>query len=229
MAANTDIEPPRVTRESFDAVLFDLDGVVTDTADIHSAAWERVFDDYLEKRAKDRNEAFVPFDEDDYLSAVHEVPIITKERLQEVLRFLADFAAMIGTLTAERLQRKNAFDSLQAQAQLFSGITETASDAVVLVDHDGCIRLWNRAAEMVFGYTSAEASDRNVWQLLAPERHLSDYAEVFKTFRDGGLRRGGGATTELQAVHKDGQEISVRPSTWSIEVRGEGRGAAACR
>ncbi len=37
-----------VTPERFDAVLFDLDGVVTDTASGHAAAWARVFDDFLE-------------------------------------------------------------------------------------------------------------------------------------------------------------------------------------
>jgi beta-phosphoglucomutase-like phosphatase (HAD superfamily) len=31
----------------FDAVLFDLDGVVAQTANLHAAAWKRLFDDYL--------------------------------------------------------------------------------------------------------------------------------------------------------------------------------------
>ena len=33
----------------YDAVLFDLDGVVTKTADIHAIAWKTLFDQYLEK------------------------------------------------------------------------------------------------------------------------------------------------------------------------------------
>lgn len=52
-----------LSRENFDAVLFDLDGVLTDTARIHSACWKRMFDSYLELRP----EPFVPFDpKDDY-------------------------------------------------------------------------------------------------------------------------------------------------------------------
>ena len=35
---------------SFDAVIFDLDGVVTKTALVHSAAWKKMFDDYLKER-----------------------------------------------------------------------------------------------------------------------------------------------------------------------------------
>jgi beta-phosphoglucomutase family hydrolase len=44
------------------ACLFDLDGVLTQTAKVHAAAWRQMFDDYLRKRARRTNEAFVPFD-----------------------------------------------------------------------------------------------------------------------------------------------------------------------
>ena len=39
-----------ITREHFDAVIFDLDGVVTQTARVHAAAWKRLFDEYREER-----------------------------------------------------------------------------------------------------------------------------------------------------------------------------------
>ncbi len=41
----------RITSAEFDAVIFDLDGVVTHTAAVHAHAWKRVFDEYLERRA----------------------------------------------------------------------------------------------------------------------------------------------------------------------------------
>jgi beta-phosphoglucomutase family hydrolase len=41
---------PAITRERFDAVLFDLDGVLTSTAAIHAEAWKRMFDDYLSRQ-----------------------------------------------------------------------------------------------------------------------------------------------------------------------------------
>jgi beta-phosphoglucomutase family hydrolase len=44
------------------ACLFDLDGVLTQTAKVHSAAWKQMFDDYLRERARGADEAFVPFD-----------------------------------------------------------------------------------------------------------------------------------------------------------------------
>ena len=44
------------------ACLFDLDGVLTDTARIHAAAWKEMFDGYLRDRARRLGESFVPFD-----------------------------------------------------------------------------------------------------------------------------------------------------------------------
>jgi beta-phosphoglucomutase family hydrolase len=44
------------------ACLFDLDGVLTQTAKVHAAAWKQMFDAYLQERAKRTGEKFVPFD-----------------------------------------------------------------------------------------------------------------------------------------------------------------------
>jgi beta-phosphoglucomutase family hydrolase len=44
------------------ACLFDLDGVLTQTAKVHAAAWKQMFDDYLRRRAAASGEEFVPFD-----------------------------------------------------------------------------------------------------------------------------------------------------------------------
>src|SRR5687768_17355483 len=57
-----------VTRDRFDAVLFDLDGVLTSTAAIHAAAWKSMFDDFLTRHAESigadasQEERLRPFD-----------------------------------------------------------------------------------------------------------------------------------------------------------------------
>src|SRR3974390_1414563 len=38
---------PAITRGKYDAILFDLDGVITNTASLHAASWKQVFDEYL--------------------------------------------------------------------------------------------------------------------------------------------------------------------------------------
>jgi beta-phosphoglucomutase family hydrolase len=42
--------------------LFDMDGVLTQTATVHAAAWQEMFDDFLRRRARATGEPFVPFD-----------------------------------------------------------------------------------------------------------------------------------------------------------------------
>jgi beta-phosphoglucomutase-like phosphatase (HAD superfamily) len=70
---------------SFDAVLFDLDGVVTRTAGLHASAWKTLFDDFLRQRAAERSEPFQPFDAmADYLRYVDGKP-----RYEGVRSFLA--------------------------------------------------------------------------------------------------------------------------------------------
>ncbi len=54
-------EPVIIDRGHFDAAIFDLDGVLTDTARVHAAAWKAVFDVFLERSAQQHGLAFRPF------------------------------------------------------------------------------------------------------------------------------------------------------------------------
>ena len=51
-----------LSRDRYDAVLLDLDGVITDTASVHAACWKQMFDEYLRKRATQSREVFQSFD-----------------------------------------------------------------------------------------------------------------------------------------------------------------------
>ena len=48
--------------DGIEACLFDLDGVLTQTAKVHAAAWKQMFDEYLEDRARRTGEELAPFD-----------------------------------------------------------------------------------------------------------------------------------------------------------------------
>jgi beta-phosphoglucomutase family hydrolase len=74
-----------ITRNQFDAVLFDLDGVITDTANLHAASWKQMFDEYLKKRAAVRKEAFLSFD----VAKDYRLYVDGKSRFDGVRDFLA--------------------------------------------------------------------------------------------------------------------------------------------
>lgn len=69
----------------FDAVLFDLDGVLTSTARIHSRCWKVMFDDFLGRRAAAAKEPFRPFD----IAADYKLYVDGKPRYEGVRSFLA--------------------------------------------------------------------------------------------------------------------------------------------
>lgn len=63
------IDPTR-----FDALLLDLDGVITDTASVHARCWARLFDEFLAGRAARDGEDHRPFTHEDYLRHVDGMP-----------------------------------------------------------------------------------------------------------------------------------------------------------
>jgi alpha,alpha-trehalase len=82
------IDPGReavISTADVDGVIFDMDGVVTDTASVHASAWKQLFDEYLAERARREGTAFVPFDADeDYVRDIDGKP-----RYDGVRSFLA--------------------------------------------------------------------------------------------------------------------------------------------
>ena len=64
-----------IKKAQFDAVIFDLDGVVTQTARVHAAAWKQLFDEFREERLRRHESAYEPFDIDhDYREYVDGKP-----------------------------------------------------------------------------------------------------------------------------------------------------------
>jgi alpha,alpha-trehalase len=80
----TEPHRPALVLDRLEAVVFDTDGVLTDTAGVHATAWKRLFDGYLQRRAARGGEPFRAFTETDYLRHVDGRP-----RYDGVAGFLA--------------------------------------------------------------------------------------------------------------------------------------------
>jgi alpha,alpha-trehalase len=74
VAVNAVVE---IARSAFDAVVMDLDGVITDTASLHEMAWKRMFDGFLDSRPAQPGEDHRPFENDDYRRFVDGMPRFT--------------------------------------------------------------------------------------------------------------------------------------------------------
>src|SRR5687767_5810523 len=56
------------------AAIFDMDGVVTDTAEMHFASWQLMFDKFLTQYSASHHFSFQPFTQEDYLYYVDGIP-----------------------------------------------------------------------------------------------------------------------------------------------------------
>jgi alpha,alpha-trehalase len=73
-----------IDAERFEALILDLDGVVTETASLHARAWKRLFDEFLARKAAQEGAAFTPFD----LEADYQHYVDGKPRIAGLLSFL---------------------------------------------------------------------------------------------------------------------------------------------
>ncbi len=113
---------------------------------------------------------------------------------------------------AEATQRE-----LRTSEDRFRAITAAALDGIVMVDPEGRISFWNRAAERIFGYTEVEALGSDVLDLVGPARFQAQDRSAFRHFQATGLGAAIGKVTELNARRKDGSEFPVEFSLAAIQ------------
>ena len=110
---------------------------------------------------------------------------------------------------------------------LFRQIVEEIPEAVIFADRQGMVRLWNRAAETMFGYSADEALGQSL-DLIVPERFRARHWEGYRHVMATGVTSYGQRLLAVPAMRKDGQRISIEFSIALLkDERGEVTGAAA--
>jgi PAS domain S-box-containing protein len=91
---------------------------------------------------------------------------------------------------------------------IHQSIIEQAQDAVIYADRDGVIRLWNRGAEIIFGYAAAEAIGQSLG-LIIPPKYRPAHDEGFRRTVHSGTTRYDGRVMTTRAQHKYGSRLYV--------------------
>ncbi len=126
----------------------------------------------------------------------------------------------LSSRVTHHLQKKyESSERLQTEQKL-QAITNSAQDAILMIDTQGKITYANPAVLAIFGYQPDEMLGENLHDLLAPERYLADHKAAFHEFLRSGTGNAVGKTVELSALHKSGQEIVVELSLTSIFFSG---------
>lgn len=110
---------------------------------------------------------------------------------------------------------------------LFRRIVEEIPEAVIFADRQGAVRLWNRGAETMFGYSADEALGQSL-DLIIPERFRARHWDGYRQVMATGVTSYGERLLAVPAMRKDGQRISIEFSIALLNnERGEVTGAAA--
>ena len=119
----------------------------------------------------------------------------------------------------KRVESQRQQVSLETQdksGSLMRAITDSAQDAILMMDPTGCISFWNPAAEHIFGRTRKEAIGQNLHQFLAPKRYWGECHAAFSKFKKTGQGEALNKTIELQARRRNGEEFPVELSLSAI-------------
>ncbi|MBD2072711.1 PAS domain S-box protein [Phormidium sp. FACHB-592] len=117
--------------------------------------------------------------------------------------------------------RKRTEAALTASQARFAGIVEIANDAIISIDAQQQITLFNKGAEKIFGYAAAEVLGQPL-SLLLPERfaqshprHISGFTQAPEIARQMGER------SELSGLRKDGSEFPAEASISRLTLGNE--------
>ena len=94
------------------------------------------------------------------------------------------------------------------RGNLHRAIIEQAQDSVIFADRAGIIQLWNRGAEIIFGYAAAEALGQSL-DLIIPEKFRPAHNEGFRHALATGLTRNDGKVLTTRAHNKHGSRLYV--------------------
>ena len=83
------------------------------------------------------------------------------------------------------------------------------SDAVIAADAEGMIRIWNRGATRMFGFSEAEALGQSLDIIIPPGLRGRHWQGYNATLRTGRSRYGDGDLLAVPAIRKDGSRLSV--------------------
>jgi len=158
----------------------------------------------------------------------YENPVLTKSGEERIIAWHnAEVRDDEGGITAhvsvgeDITDRKRAEEALRESEEKLRAISESALDAVILIDDQGKVAYWNPAAERIFGYTGEEILGKNVHEVLAPERFHGRFERGFRTFSKTGEGDAVGRIVELVARRRDGAEIPVELAVSPISMKGK--------
>ena len=112
---------------------------------------------------------------------------------------------------------KNAEDLIIKNEQRNTLILNSSLDAILIIDHKGCITFWNPQAELIFGWKSEEVLGLNISEVIIPAEMKSAHQSGMDRFMSTGKSTIMNQVLELIAINKEGAEFPVEITVVPID------------
>jgi len=131
----------------------------------------------------------------------------------------AELALANVSLQKEIVDRAQAEAKVRESSENFRGLVDSASDAILIVDHRGLITFANRQVENIYGYRIDEILGQP-HDMLLPERFRDTHARHQAAYRDKPDARHMAEGREIYGLHKNGNEfpVEVGLSPFNVET-----------
>ena len=105
----------------------------------------------------------------------------------------------------------DALSTLQLQIARWQALLDSAQDAIISINAQGIVTLFNRAAEAMFGYAAEEVLGHNLVMLM-PAPYCNEHAEYVARYERTGEARAIGRVRDVQALRKNGEVFPIELS-----------------
>lgn len=146
--------------------------------------------------------------------------------IKEQLPIVLEFALYKHKVEKEKeIQQKELADS----EEKLRAIIDSASDAIIMLDHNGEVSLWNEAATRIFGFKPEEAIGKLLNNLITPDVYKEFYGNAFTDYIDDGNGDFIGKTIELSAIRKSNEVFPIEISMSSVKIKNKWNAIAIIR
>ncbi len=159
---------------------------------------------------------------DGFLSKL-EGPKVLLEKVSELLaQFKRQTAVSRGEAASGTVENvSQAYEELRVSQARLSAIISSTMDAIITVDEDQRIVLFNRAAERIFGYRSQQVIGKPIDMLIPEELRAVHRVHVHKFGETGITSRSMYSPRTLNALRSDGQQFPIEATISQVDAAGQ--------
>jgi PAS domain S-box-containing protein len=154
---------------------------------------------------------------------------VDKMRSRHLMTEIAIIAVMFGFALLVVVYQRRSASSLKRQVSMqeefISSVVQNSVDAIIFIDNENQVQMWNKGAEMIFGYTADEMLGSRFRRLIPPDIDAEEeLGRIEKEVREKGFLR----NDQVQRVTKSGKRITVNISRTMLHNKeGEPLGSTA--